>query len=243
MEKTAFSYRTSWVIPVCAGIIAFALWGCSSSEEIAKDKLTQITRSPAKTIQAEVKAGDYVIRQGDQISISVWGYPEFTTQTVVKESGTITIPLIGDMMVSSITKEEFTNELKKRLTEYVQGEIRLTVTIVSTVAQRVSVLGSVSKQDNYAVASDLSLLEVLSMAGGTTTDSDLHHIMILRAGTSHQPVDVDLSAYIESGNVEGVPVVRPGDTVFVPKKGNVIRDLSDFLRDAIFIFGFFRVFD
>jgi polysaccharide export outer membrane protein len=222
---------------------ALVLLGCSSSDEMAKEHLTQIIRSGSKPIQAEIKAEDYVIRQGDQIQITVWGYPEFTTQAVVKEGGTITVPLVGEVQVAGNTREVVIQDLKKRLAEYIQGNIEVTMTIVSVVAQRVAVLGAVSRQDNYAVTTDLSLLEVLSMAGGTTQDSDLRHVRILRSGVSRQPIEVDLTGYIENGNVEAIPIVRPGDTVFVPKKGNVVRDLSDFLRDAIFIFGFFRVFN
>jgi polysaccharide export outer membrane protein len=220
-----------------------ALSGCSSSDEIAKGNLTQIIRSGSKTIQAEPKADDYVIRQGDQIQFSVWGYPEFTTQALVKESGSLTIPLIGDILVSGSTKEQFVKEVRKRLSEYVQGDIQITINILSATAQKVSVIGAVTKQENYPVTSDLSLLEVLSMAGGTTPDSDLRHVRILRAGLDRQPIEVDLMWYIENGNIDAVPIVRPGDTIFIPKRGNVIRELSDFLRDAVFILGFFRVFN
>jgi polysaccharide export outer membrane protein len=223
--------------------LAITTSGCSSSDEMTRDNLTQIIRSGSKTIQAEPKTDDYVIRQGDQIQLSVFEYPEFTTQALVKESGGITIPLIGDIIVAGITKQQFEQEVKKKLSEYIHGDIQLTLNIVSTVAQKVSVLGAVTKQDNYAVTTDQSLLEILSMAGGTTPDSDLRHVKILRAGMNRQPVEVDLAWYIENGNIDAIPVVRPGDTVFIPKKANVIRELSDFLRDAIFIFGFFRVFN
>ena len=84
---------------------------------------------------------------------------------------------------------------------------------------------------------------MLTIAGGTTTDSDLHHIKILRGGLNYPPIEVDLASFIENGNLDAIPIIRPGDTVYVPKKENVVRDLSDFVRDAIFIFSFFRVFN
>jgi polysaccharide export outer membrane protein len=215
--------------------------GCSS-DEMTKDSLTHIIRSGSHPIQMDTQADNYVIRQGDQIQFSVWGYPEFNTTTFVKETGTIAIPLVGEITVAGLTKEQFSQQMKQKLAEYVQGEIKLTISVASLVAQKIAVLGAVSKQENYTFANDASLLEVLSTAGGTTADSDLRHIKILRKGVSREPIDVDLTWYLENGDVEAIPLVRPGDTVFVPKKENVIRELSDFMRDAIFIFGFFRVF-
>ncbi|MBI1806202.1 MAG: polysaccharide biosynthesis/export family protein [Ignavibacteria bacterium] len=225
------------------GLAACYLNGCSSSEEIAKGNLTQIIRSGSRSVQMEAQADNYVIRQGDQIQLSVWGYPEFNVTTSVRETGTIPVPLIGEVNAAGLTKEQFTEQLRQKLSEYIQGEVKLTATVVSTVAQKVAVLGAVSKQENYPVTSDVSLIEILSTAGGTTPESDLRHIKILRSGTNRQPIEIDLTWYMENGNIESIPMIRPGDTVFVPKKGNIIRELSDFMRDAIFIFGFFRVFN
>ncbi len=217
--------------------------GCSSSDDLTRATQTQVMRSGSKSLQPENQPDTYVIRQSDQIQVSVWGYPEFNATGAVKENNSVTIPLLGEVVAAGLTKEQFMDQLKKKLAVYIQGEIKLTVTVTSTVMQKVAVLGAVSKQENYPLTADATLLEVLSAAGGTTPDSDLRHVKILRGGMNRQPIEVDLSWYMENGNIEAIPLVRPGDTVFIPKKGNVIRELSDFMRDAIFIFGFFRVFN
>ena len=71
-------------------ILTVFFWGCAS-DDITKDNLTQILRSGAKNIQAEAQSDNYVIRQGDQMQISVWGYPEFNSTANVKE-GVGTVP-------------------------------------------------------------------------------------------------------------------------------------------------------
>lgn len=224
-------------------VFSFRFVGCSSSDEMVKDHNAQTIRSGSQPLQTEAQADNYLIRQGDQVQLSVWGYPEFNATAIVKETGTISIPLVGEQVAGGLTKEQFTTQIQKKLSEYIQGEVKITVSVVSSVSQKVAVLGAVSKQDNYPVTTDVSLLQILSTAGGTTTDSDLRHVKILRGELKRQPIEVDLTWYIENGSVESVPLVRPGDTVFVPKRGNIIRELSDFMRDAIFIFGFFRVFN
>jgi polysaccharide export outer membrane protein len=218
-------------------------YSCSSSDEIAKENLSQIIRTASRPIQAEAQSENYVIRQGDQIKISVWGYPEFTTEGLVKETGTFTVPLIGELVVGGLTKEQFTEQLKQKLAVYIKGEMQLSITVISTILPKVAVLGAVTRQDNYTITNDVSLIEILSTAGGTTQDSDLRHIKIIRSIKNSEPIEVDLITYIEKGKVETIPMVHPGDTVYIPKKSNIVRELSDFMRDAIFIFGFFRIFN
>src|SRR5438552_3502884 len=70
-------------------------------------------------------------------------------------------------------------------------------------------------------------------------EADLRHVKIIRAGRNEDPVEVDLATALENGTVEGLPRVRPGDTVFVPKTENAVKQFSDFLRDAVLLFGFF----
>lgn len=224
-------------------IFSTLLCSCSSSDDVAKENLSQIIRTASRPIQAEAQSENYVIRQGDQIKISVWGYPEFTSEGLVKETGTFTVPLVGELVVGGLTKEQFTDQLKQKLAVYIKGEIQLTIAVISTILPKVAVLGAVTRQDNYTITNDVSLIEILSTAGGTTQDSDLRHIKIIRTGKNSEPLEVDLIAYIEKGKVETIPMVRPGDTVYVPKKSNIVRELSDFMRDAIFIFGFFRIFN
>ena len=232
--------RLTYCILFAIGLICT---GCSSGGDIAKDNLTQIIRSGSRPIQAEAQSDNYVIRQGDQIQLSVWGYPEFDSRTSVKELGQITLPLLGEVTAAGLTKEQFTQQMMKKLSEYIQGEVKLSITVVSSTPQKVTVLGEVTRQENYTLTTDATLIEVLSTAGGTTPESDLRNIKILRSGLNRQPIEVDLTWYIENGNVESIPVIRPGDTVYVPKRANIIRELSDFMRDAIFIFGFFQIFN
>ena len=86
-------------------------------------------------------------------------------------------------------------------------------------------------------------MEILSAAGGPTTESDLEHVKIFPMGNDNYPVEVNLEWYIENGQVQRLPMIKPGDTIYVPKKENVVRDFSDFARDVIVLFGFFRLFN
>lgn len=223
-------------------ILAAIIGGCSS-DRLTRETSVQTSRSQARSLQTEIKSDSYVIRQGDQIQLNVWGYPEFNTNGSVKESGSIAIALIGDLNAAGLTKEQFTEIVRTKLSEYIQGEIKLTLSVVTSVAQKVTVLGYVTRQENIPISTEMPLLEVLSAAGGTTPESDIRRIKIIRFGEAQNPLEVDLTWYIENGNLDAAPMIRPGDTVYIPKRENVIRELSDFLRDVFLLFGFFRIFN
>ncbi len=221
-------------------VSAIIQYNCATQEATRKPE-TGVLRPRVSGVQERFDS-TYSIRKGDQVQLSVWGYPEFTTTAVVKEAGTITIPLIGEVIAAGLTKDQFTESLRKRLSEYIKGEIRVTVSIVTTVGQKVNVFGAVSRPQGYPVVEEASLLDVLIGAGGMGSDADLTSVKIWHAGENNEASEVDLSGYLERGNIDDIPKLYPGDTVFVPRKENFVREVTEFLRDIIYLFGFFGVF-
>lgn len=195
------------------------------------------------TANAQSQGTEYIIAKGDQLLVTVWGYSEFTTTSTVKDNGLFTMPLLGDMKAGGLTKEEFISSLQKRLAEYIQGEIRITVTVLSSLGQRVTVLGAVLRPDNYPVSTDISLLELLSMAGGYLPDARLSKIKIFHKEKGTPPTPVDLDYYLDRSDIENIPKVKSGDIVFVPKQENVVAEFGEFFRDVAFLFTLFRLTD
>lgn len=181
-----------------------------------------------------------IIMSGDRIQLTVWGYPKFNTTTTVDRYGTITVPLVGEVIVAGLTVRELNAELKQRLSEYVKGNVKITISHVG-VSQEVSVMGAVTKQGNYPALTERSLVSLLAQAGGTTTDANLNDIKIYRRGDRSRVVKVNLTDYLQSGNIQYVPKVGPGDIVFVPEQPNFIRSFSKYANEVVFLFGFFAL--
>ena len=200
--------------------------------------MTQVIRSSSKPVQQELPETQ-VIRRGDRIQVSVWGYPEFNFSDSVKDNGAIMIPLLGEMNVLGTTKEEFTSELSKKLAEYIQGEIKLVVTLTGTKSKLITMLGAVMRPEHIPYSADMSLLDALALAGGAAPEADLRHVRILRGGPNTLPIEVDILSFVEHGNVDTVPIMRAGDTVFVPKEEDLIKEMGMYLGSAVFLFSFF----
>jgi polysaccharide export outer membrane protein len=222
-------------------VLLLGLIACScSTRETTRESGSNV---PSRAVSAPTSdiSSTTPIRKGDQIQMSVWGYPEFTTNATVKETGTIVIPLIGEVLVAGLTRDQFSDMLRQRLSEYVKGEVKLTINIVSTAEQKISVFGAVSRLGSAPATGEISLLDLLIGAGGITDDSDLEHIKIWRAADNSQAIEVNLNSYLDSGNIRGIPILHAGDMVFVPKRENVVREVTGFMQDLWYLFGFFSL--
>lgn len=215
---------------------------CTATRELPSDPPPQTPN----TIEAQAAESEdlYVIRPGDEIEILVWEQPSFNTLTTVSRLGTIAIPLVGEIMVAGLTQAELKRDLEGKLAEYIRGDMNLTISIRNTDVLIVSVLGMVESPDNYPVVDQTSIFRIISTAGGTTEEANLKKVKLYRQSGPEDYVTLNLFEYLESGQMNSTAIlVRPGDIVYVPKKENAVREMSEFLRDVIILFGIFRVFN
>lgn len=241
----ASAHHLQWIMLSTTIVLGLLASGCGTTQGSRVSDPEELT--PGATGRRDTRANDYIIQHGDQVLLSVFGFPEFNANTIVQESGTITLPLIGELQASGLTREQLTRQLVTKLGEYVKTKVIPSVTIVDAMSHRVVVLGSVGNQGNYQLAVPASPFQVLAMAGGPSKDADLSHVKVLRHGDPGNAVELDLSGYI--GTDQGrslnapsnIPLVSPGDMVIVPKEENIIRDFADLLRDAVLLFGLFAL--
>lgn len=232
--------RTAWILFIYLPLFVL-LQACASSGNFHDNS---VARSQVGQLLVQQQSEDYTINTGDQIEIAVWGYDEFNTERTVSNRGFINVPLIGEIQARGLTKEEFTQNLEDKLSEYIQGEINLSVGISSSRNNMVSVLGSVGRPDNYEIADNVSLFEILSRAGGTTEEADLRNITIYRKSGVGNPIKVDLNRYLQGDeHPSSITPLTAGDIVYIPREENMVRELSTFMRDVVLLFGMFRIFN
>ncbi len=208
-----------------------------SDQEVSRSNTGSLQDNP--TMDPPNRPED-IIRPGDQVQVMVWGHPEFNTTTTVKSYGTITIPLIGDVIAEGVTENQLAKELKQRLSDYIKGDTRVNISHVS-MNNIISVMGAVNKQGNYSALGHMSLVEIISDAGGTTSTADLRHVKIFRQGNKQNVEEVNLQRHLENGSIVDLPEVKPGDTVFVPSEENLVREIASYGQDLLVLFGFFAL--
>ncbi len=81
---------------------------------------------------------------------------------------------------------------------------------------RTYIWGQVRKPGLYIVPDNTDLLTLISSAGGPTENAKLSKIRIIRATEeSEEIIWVNLNDYLETGDTDLIPILKPGDTVVV----------------------------
>lgn len=152
---------------------------------------------------------------GDLIEVSVYNVPELASKVRVSNSGDIYLPLIDYVHVEGLTQEEAQALIEKRLED--GGFVRsphVSIFVDEAMSQGVTILGEVGRPGVYPDIGDHKLYEVVSQAGGFTTNAS-RKIAILRRNET-QAIQVSLPRNLAddlSSNVE----IQPGDTITVPR--------------------------
>ena len=82
----------------------------------------------------------------------------------------------------------------------------------------VKILGEVAKPGSYRFTSDMTILDLLSAAGGPTNQAWVKRILIVNIGPNLETKSsvFDLMTFSRTGNLAMLPTLREGDMVYVP---------------------------
>jgi polysaccharide biosynthesis/export protein len=175
----------------------------------------QLTLPPAATSQ-------FVhIGTGDQVLVDVFGMPELRTTTAVAADGTIRLPLMATgVRVGGLSPVEAANVVA---TAYRDGEIlvdpHVSLTVVQSSSQRVSLMGEVRSPGRYPVESNSTVLDIIALAGGITEKgSDIVYILrTTESGTKELRIDTRNLAIARVSTPGAEETPQGGDTIMVPK--------------------------
>ena len=183
-----------------AAAAAGALAGCGGSGHSIK----QTSRAPAH---------EYVIGAEDVIDVVVWKEPDLTRSITVRPDGRITVPIAGELQAEGKTARQLEKVIAAALVQRIADPV-VTVTVKEINSARVFVLGEVGKPGAYPLRGNMSVLQVLALAGGLTEFADGDDITVLRrtAAGKEDKLRFSYSAAVRGDLFD----LAPGDTVIVP---------------------------
>ena len=164
-------------------------------------------------------ADDYKLGPGDTLKITVFDYPDLSTEERVSESGTISFPLLGKIAIGGLSTDEARNLLASRLET--QGFIKqphVTVLVTQFVSRQVSVIGEVNKPGKYPLEKTSTIVDLLSMAGGVNANGGDKAILIRPAqeGGKETKTEIDLYALFQGSESKHLEALN-GDIIYVPR--------------------------
>jgi len=108
----------------------------------------------------------------------------------------------------------------------------------------VRVLGSVGKPGRYQFTDGMSILDLLAEAGGPTKEALQEKIVVVNLSCcDNQARLFNLVDFARKGDFSILPVVRPGDTVYVPSVDQSDwKIFMDSVHDSISVLSIFALF-
>jgi polysaccharide export outer membrane protein len=160
---------------------------------------------------------EYRIGPKDLLEITVFELPELNQTVRVSEDGTITVPLLGQVKIEGLTKDEVENKIGGLLEEKYLKNPRVSVFIREYQSKLVAVIGAVENPGMYEIVGSMTLLQVVSKAGGFKENAS-DELFVLRAGEggSKNRIVIDLDDLLINGNHELNIPVQPNDVINIP---------------------------
>jgi polysaccharide export outer membrane protein len=159
-----------------------------------------------------------VLGPGDTLKIFVYGHPDLTTDTKVSETGNITFPLLGEVLVGGLTpsaaERKIVNLLESR---DIIRKPQVNIFTASLQSQMVSVLGYVRNQGRYPIEGKRNLTDILAMAGGIISEGG-EVVTLIRSDGDHSIKEtIDVLEMIRSSDLTRNLTVRSDDLVYVER--------------------------
>jgi polysaccharide export outer membrane protein len=165
---------------------------------------------------ADPGTSHYLIGPTDLLQIYVWKEPDLTRDISVMPDGNITFPLIGEIQAKGRTVEELKKTITEKLENYITAP-EVTVIVNESRSRRIYTLGKLNSPGPYPLQPDMTVLQVLSTAGGFAEWADEKNIWIIRReGGKEVQIRFNYKAYISGDNIEQNILLKPNDTIVVP---------------------------
>jgi polysaccharide export outer membrane protein len=159
---------------------------------------------------------DYVIGPDDQLTIMFWREKDMSADVIVRPDGKITLPLLNEVLAAGLTPEQLRLKVTDEAKRYVE-EPNATVVVRQINSRKVFINGQVGKGGPYPLSSTMTVLQLISMAGGLNEYAKASKISILRTENG-KPLrfTFNYKEVIEGKNLKQNIELKPGDTVIVP---------------------------
>ncbi len=196
--------------------------GCQSKNDFLA--APPMTESRNKDFHADILGQEYTLKPQDSVSVSIFkagaakdgiaepsnGVNPSITSTI-KGDGTISLPLVGKVVLADKTIASAEDEIFEKLKEYYKN----TTVSLNMVDANIYVLGEVNKPGPVKMKSyKINLIEAIASAGDLNSDSDKSNIRIVRnLNTNPKIATVDIRDISQYKLAE--LMLNPNDIIYV----------------------------
>jgi len=203
-------YKLSGVVLVVSALIAIP-----AAAQQAVVPAQQVAEAPVNAPASVPLPAGYTIGTDDVLSIVFWRDKDMSADVVVRPDGKISLPLLNDVDAAGLTPDQLRAKLTEAASKFVT-EPNATVVVKEIKSRKVFITGNVAKPGPYPLNGDMTVLQLVAVAGGLLEYADAKNIMVMRNESGRQQSfkfnynDVTHQKHLEQ-NIS----LKPGDTVVV----------------------------
>jgi polysaccharide export outer membrane protein len=161
----------------------------------------------------------YVIGPLDTVNVIVWRNPELSMAVPVRPDGRITTPLVEDTPALGRNPTELARDLEQALAKYIRDPV-VTVIVTSFVGpsnEQIRIVGEAAKPQAVAFRQNMTLLDLIIVAGGLTDFADGNNAVLVRGSEQNKQYNVRLGDLVRRGDISANVDVKPGDVLIIPQ--------------------------
>jgi protein involved in polysaccharide export with SLBB domain len=166
-------------------------------------------------------APDYVIGEGDTLTIMVLGEEGLEMTNRVRPDGKVTFPGHGDVVVTGKTTEQVRDELQESFRASLGLKSpRVHIAVNSFDSKAVTVLGEVAVSGRFPYTGQMRVADLIGMARGQTIYASSNRALLFReVDGATKMYHVELKKFFSDGDFSTNFFLRPGDILYVPTNG------------------------
>jgi polysaccharide export outer membrane protein len=185
----------------------------------ARPPATQPAQRPGTSAVASTGTAtpsDYVIGPDDVLGIVFWRDADMTGDVTVRPDGMITLPLLRDIKAAGLKPDELRTQIQEAASKYIEDP-NVTVVVRQINSRNVFITGQIARPGAYPVTGQMTVLQIITVAGGLTEFADEKNITITRqAAAKTEHFKFNYKDVARGKNLQQNIVLKPGDQVVVP---------------------------
>jgi protein involved in polysaccharide export with SLBB domain len=160
---------------------------------------------------------NYIVSEGDQIHLRIWGAYEFDDIVTVDAQGNIFIPKVGPVTVAGIHNKDLNRRVYQAVRSVFTDNVQVYTSLIGTQPVAVFVTGYVQKPGRFSGIPSNSILYFLDRAGGVDPQrGSYRRISVVRE--NQVIANADLYDFLIEGKIPK-PQFQDGDTIVVAPQG------------------------
>jgi protein involved in polysaccharide export with SLBB domain len=148
----------------------------------------------------------YRLGSGDRLRVMVFGEPDLSGEFEVDGSGSMSMPLLGDITAAGLSLRQFEQRLVDLYSDGYLVDPRISVEVLNY--RPFYILGEVKSPGKYPYVSGITVLNAVAMAGGYTHRARKNRTEIVRGGNPQETIK----------DAPETAIVLPGDIIRIPER-------------------------